>query len=346
MHCQFKYPAQSKVPRKLGIRWTGDRDEISTGFEHSEGLLERLSVQTIQNYIAIAQDLFERLLLVIDRDICTETPDQVDIRRTRCRSHGCTNMLRELNGEGSHAARARVDQNFLPFLQFRLFDERLPSGQADQGDGSRFLHRQALGFNRQVIFAYRDELRECPDSVLVRSCVHLVAGLETPHARSHSDYDSCQLVTENERQSIRQEQFEFSVSDLGIQWVHTRSVDLNQDVILPHFRVWDFASPHAICASIAIDDERFHVALLVPGVRRSLTFPGPGCEAATPSVCRAADPFECPRPPIQPAQICEATADDSRARRPRNGVLGGRRWPLPARHRPRRSARRQLPSPP
>ena len=157
-----------------------------------------------------------------------------------------------------------MDQNFLPFLQLRLFDERLPSGQADQRDGSRFLHREALGFDRQVIFAYCDELRECPDSVLVRSCIHLVAGLESPHARSHSDYDSCQLVTENERQSIRQEQFEFSVSDLGIQWVHTSSVDLNQDVILPHFRVWNFAGPHAICASIAIDDECFHVALLVP----------------------------------------------------------------------------------
>src|SRR5439155_6093667 len=170
-------------------------------------------------------------------------------------------MLRELNCECAHTTRARLDQNFLPFLQLRLFDERLPSGQADQRDGSRFLHREALGFNCQVIFAYCDELRECPDSVLVRSCIHLVAGLESPHARSHSDYDSCQLVTENERQSIRQQQFEFSVSDLGIQWVHTSSVDLNQDVILPHFRVWNFAGPHAICASIAIDDECLHDAL-------------------------------------------------------------------------------------
>src|ERR1700694_1308870 len=41
-HHQLEYPAQSKLPRKLGIRWTGDRDEISTGFERSEGLTERL----------------------------------------------------------------------------------------------------------------------------------------------------------------------------------------------------------------------------------------------------------------------------------------------------------------
>src|SRR5438045_6921900 len=133
-HHQLVYSYRSKLPRKLRIRWTGDRDEISTAFEHPEGLLERLSVQTVQNHIAIAQDLLERILLVIDHDICTEPPDQADIRRTRCRRHGCTNVLRELNGERSHAAGARVDQNFLAFLQFRLFDERLPGGQADQGD--------------------------------------------------------------------------------------------------------------------------------------------------------------------------------------------------------------------
>src|ERR1700674_6105981 len=64
--------------------------------------------------------------------------------------------------------------------------------------------------------------------------------------------------------------------------------------------------------------------------RTGVRFPGPGCEEATSSVRRAADPLECQRPLIQPAQICEATADDSRAHRLRSGVLGGRRWPLRA----------------
>ena len=78
-----------------------------------------------------------------------------------------------------------------------------------------------------------------------------------------SDYDACQLTTENERQSIRQDQFECSVPDLGIQRVRISSVDLDQDVALPHFRVVNFAGLHAICAAIAIDDECFHVAFLV-----------------------------------------------------------------------------------
>jgi len=35
-------------------------------------------------------------------------------------------------------------------------------------------------------------------------------------------------------------------------------VDLNQYVILPQLRVWHFASPQAILASIPIDDECLH----------------------------------------------------------------------------------------
>jgi hypothetical protein len=35
-------------------------------------------------------------------------------------------------------------------------------------------------------------------------------------------------------------------------------VDLNQYVILPQLRVWHVASPHAIRASIPIDDECLH----------------------------------------------------------------------------------------
>jgi len=35
-------------------------------------------------------------------------------------------------------------------------------------------------------------------------------------------------------------------------------VDLDQYVILAQLRVWHFASPYAILASITIDDECFH----------------------------------------------------------------------------------------
>src|SRR5258708_8596735 len=62
-------------------------------------------------------------------------------------------------------------------------------------DGSRFLHRQALGFDLQVIFAYCDELRECPNSVLGRSRLHLFPGLESPHPRSTSHSPPCPLPT-------------------------------------------------------------------------------------------------------------------------------------------------------
>jgi hypothetical protein len=61
-------------------------------------------------------------------------------------------MLRQLNRECSDTARARVDENLLPFLQVGSLDQRLPSGQADQRDGSRFFHVEFLGHNRDGIF--------------------------------------------------------------------------------------------------------------------------------------------------------------------------------------------------
>jgi hypothetical protein len=38
----------------------------------------------------------------------------------------------------------------------------------------------------------------------------------------------------------------------------TSGVDLDQYVIVPQLRVWHFASPHAIVASITTDDECLH----------------------------------------------------------------------------------------
>jgi hypothetical protein len=41
-------------------------------------------------------------------------------------------VLRQLNGEGAHPARARVDQHHLPLPELRAFDQNLPAGQANE----------------------------------------------------------------------------------------------------------------------------------------------------------------------------------------------------------------------
>ena len=127
------------------------------------------------------QKFFEIVFFVIDRNVCTEALNQIEICRARCRRYSCTKMLRQLNRECSNAARARVDEDFLPFLQVGSLDQRLLSGQAYQRNGSCFFHGELLGRNRDGIFIHRDEFGEGTDSILGRPCIDLVARLESPY---------------------------------------------------------------------------------------------------------------------------------------------------------------------
>ena len=100
------------------------------GFSTLQRFFERLLAQTIQDHIVIMQDRFEIVLLVVDDDIGAEALHQIDIRRARCRRDGRAEMLRQLNCKCSYTTGARVDENFLPFLQVRSFDQHLPGGQS------------------------------------------------------------------------------------------------------------------------------------------------------------------------------------------------------------------------
>ena len=106
-----------------------------------------------------------------------------------------------------------MDENFLSVLQTRSFDQRLPGGQADQGDGRRFLHGECFGLDRYVVFSDRDQIRECTDAPVSRSRIDFVAGPESTYARSDSDHDAGHVVAQNEGKSIRQNELELAVPD-------------------------------------------------------------------------------------------------------------------------------------
>ena len=65
-------------------------------------------------------------------------------------------------------------------------------------------------------------------------------------------------MAQNEGQAIPQNELELAVSDFGIQKVYTSGMNLDQDLILPQLRVWHFASPHTVGASVTIEDECPH----------------------------------------------------------------------------------------
>src|SRR5207247_2415038 len=117
-------------------------------------------------------------------------------------------VLRHLNIKCSHTSRACVYENFLSWFHTRSFDQHLPRGQADQGDGGRFFHAECFWFDRHVIFFDCNELRECTDSPVSRPRIDFVAGLESTHSRSDPDHDPSHVMAQNERQAIRQNALE------------------------------------------------------------------------------------------------------------------------------------------
>ncbi len=145
------------------------------------------------------KDGCEIVLAVIDDDICPEGFDPIEIRRTRCRSDDRSHVLRQLDRKCPYSAGARVDQDFLSLLQIRSFDQHLPRVQAYQRDGGRFFHSECFGLDRHGIFIYRDEFRECTDSILIWSRIDLIARLESLYCRSDPNDDSRHIVAQNER---------------------------------------------------------------------------------------------------------------------------------------------------
>src|SRR5437764_8996262 len=103
----------------------------------------------------------------------------------------------------------------------------------------------------------------------MRPRIDLVTELESPHVKPDPDQYPTDIVPQNERQSIRQNELELSVSDLGIQDVYAGSVDTDQYVRVPQFRLRHFDKPDPVILSITFDDERLHDFLSLI-LRRSL----------------------------------------------------------------------------
>jgi hypothetical protein len=74
----------------------------------------------------------EVVFAVIDCDVGTEAFHEIEIRRAGRGRYEGDEMFGELNGKGTNASRARVNQNLLPFLQIRFFDQRLPRRLANE----------------------------------------------------------------------------------------------------------------------------------------------------------------------------------------------------------------------
>jgi hypothetical protein len=167
-------------------------------------------------------------------------------------------MLGQLNGESAHAARACLDEDFLPFLQLGHLDQRLPRDQTHQRDGGRFLHRESLGLVRQRSLFDRNQLGEAANPEVIGPRIDRIARLELPHARAHPDHHAGHIVPQDQRHAIRQDELEIPIPNLGVQQVHASGMHLHQHFVVAQLRVGHFCRAQCALLPITVENKCFH----------------------------------------------------------------------------------------
>ena len=100
-------------------------------------------------------------------------------------------------------------------------------------NGRRLRHVEVLGLQRNVGFIYSNEFGECADSMIAWPRIDGITHLELPDLGSSPDNRSGDIVPQDERWTIRKKEFELSIPDFGVQWVHGRGLNPNQDIAVP-----------------------------------------------------------------------------------------------------------------
>ena len=198
----FTYQGTPISSAKAGSGGPDMEISFTPGLQHPQvpcpGSLSPDCAERRRNHAARSRSL----LLVVDQDIRTEGLHQLEARGACRDSHRRAQMFRQLDGEGADTAGARLDEDLLPGLQLGHLDECLPSGQANQRNGSRFFHAECCRLDRHIAFVHGDEFCEGPNPVLIRSRIDLVAGFEAPHLRAHLDHKVVShVVAENKRET-------------------------------------------------------------------------------------------------------------------------------------------------
>ena len=91
-----------------------------------------------------------------------------------------------------------------------------------------------------------NQFRKRTDAEVSRPRIDLVADFELPHTRPDPGHDPGHVMTQHKRKAVGQDQLELAGFDFGVQQVQACGVDLDQNIVVPNFRVWHFAKPHRV----------------------------------------------------------------------------------------------------
>ena len=110
-----------------------------------------------------------------------------------------------------------MDEDPLARLQVRFLDERLPGGQCDQGHRGRLGHREARGLDREVVLVRGDTLGKGAHAAIAHSPIDLVAHAEARHGRADAADDAGEVVPEDERGLVGEQELELPVPNLRVE---------------------------------------------------------------------------------------------------------------------------------
>jgi transposase InsO family protein len=167
-------------------------------------------------------------------------------------------MLGELDGNRPYSARTGLNEDHLARFNLGNLNERLPCRQCHQRDGRCLHHVEVLGPRRYVGFIDSNEFGECADCMIAWPRIDRITHLELPDLGSSPDYGSGDIVPQDERWTIRKKEFELSIPDFGVQWVHGRGLNPNQDIAVSQLRFWHVDQTQRTRLFVLIDDECLH----------------------------------------------------------------------------------------
>jgi hypothetical protein len=123
-----------------GVGFSGDGDEgaAAAPAEGGEGAGEEVAADGVEDEVDIARGVFEAGGGVVDDFVGAEVAEGLEVGGGGGGEDVGAGVFGELDGVGTDAARAAVDEEALAGDEFAVFEEGLPGGEGGEGDGGGF----------------------------------------------------------------------------------------------------------------------------------------------------------------------------------------------------------------
>ena len=109
-------------------------------------------------------------------------------------------------------------------------DLEVPQEWVFEDDGYSGATLERPGLERGIVLMDGDELRKRADTEVPRAGIDLVADLEAAYGRADLDDGPSDVVTKDEGWTVRQENLELAIPDLGIERIDGCGMDAHEDV--------------------------------------------------------------------------------------------------------------------